>query len=133
MYLYPMAGWPAGVTAIFVRALAPVNGTCLGYGALVNSTNPVRGNVIAKTRTFCLRLPVHVVFVVTIKANMMHHKIKLNHTCQLSVIGTESPSFSSRQNLRPRRPKSPSFEHGLFSPFFAFSGHHFVFSSYNPD
>ena len=41
-----------------------------------------------------------------------------NHTCQLSVIGTESPSFSSRQNLRPRRPKSPSFEHLLFSFFF---------------
>ena len=86
MYLYPMAGWPAGVTAIFVRALAPVNGTCLGYGALVNSTNPVRGNVIAKTRTFCLRLPVHGVFVVTIKANMMHHKIKLNGLKKMSVI-----------------------------------------------
>ena len=40
------------------------------------------------------------------------------HTCQLSVIGTESPSFSSRQNLRPRRPKSPSFEHLLFSFLF---------------
>ena len=55
------------------------------------------------------------------------------HTCQLSVIGTESPSFSSRQYLRPRRPKSPSFEHRLFSSFCSFSGHHFVFSSYNPD
>ena len=52
------------------------------------------------------------------------------HTCQLCVIGTESPSFSSRQNLRPRRPKSPSFEHRFF---FSFSGHHFVFFSYNPD
>ena len=52
------------------------------------------------------------------------------HTCQLSVIRTESPSFSSHQNLRPRRRKSPSFEHRLFSPF---SGHHFEFSSYNPD
>ena len=55
------------------------------------------------------------------------------HTSQLSVIGTESPSFSSRQYLRPRRLKSPSFEHRLFSSFFSFSGHHFVFSSYNPD
>ena len=42
------------------------------------------------------------------------------HTCQLSVIGTESPSFSSRQNLRPRRPKSPSFEHRWFF-YFCFS------------
>ena len=49
---------------------------------------------------------------------------RISHTCQLSVIGTESPSFSSRQNLRPRRRKSPSFEHRLF---FSFSGHHFVF------
>ena len=39
------------------------------------------------------------------------------HTCQLSVIGTESPSFPSRQNLRPRRPKSQSFEHRLFFRF----------------
>ena len=39
------------------------------------------------------------------------------HTCQLSVIRTESPSFSSRQNLRPRRHKSPSFEHWLFFLF----------------
>ena len=51
------------------------------------------------------------------------------HTCQLSVFRTESPSFSSRQNLRPRRRKSQSFEHRLFSV----SGHHFVFSSYNPN
>ena len=36
------------------------------------------------------------------------------HSCQLSVIRTESPSFSSRQNLRPRKRKSPSFEHRHF-------------------
>ena len=42
---------------------------------------------------------------------------KLWHTCKLSVIRTESPSFSSRQNLRPRRRKSPSFEHRLFFRF----------------
>ena len=64
-----MAGWTAGVTAIFVTALVPVNGTCLGYGALVNSTTPIRGNGIAKTRAFCLRLPVHEMFIVIIKAN----------------------------------------------------------------
>ena len=57
----------------------------------------------------------------------------ITHTCQLSVIMTESPSFSSRQDLRPRRRKSPSFEHRLFSVFFSFSGHNFVFSSYNSD
>ena len=45
------------------------------------------------------------------------------HTCQLSVIRTESPSFSSRQNLRPRRRKSPSFEHRYFFPL---SGHHWA-------
>ncbi len=45
-----MAGWTAGVTALFVRALVPVNRTCLGYGALV-------------------RLPVHEMFTVIIKAN----------------------------------------------------------------
>ena len=64
-----MAGWTAGVTAIFVRALVPVNVTCLGYGALVNSTTPIRGNGIVKTRAFCLRLPVHEMFIVIIKAN----------------------------------------------------------------
>ncbi len=64
-----MAGWTAGVTAIFVGALVPVNGTCLGYGALVNSTTPIRGNGIAKTRAFCLRLPVHGIFIVIFKAN----------------------------------------------------------------
>ena len=62
-----MAGWTAGVTAIFVRALVPVNGTCLGYGALVNSTTPIRGNDIAKTRAFWL--PVHEMFIVIILAN----------------------------------------------------------------
>ena len=50
-----MADWTAGVTAIFVGALVPVNGTCLGYGALVNSTTPIRGNGIAKTHAFCAR------------------------------------------------------------------------------
>ena len=47
----------------------PVNRTCLGYGALVNSTTPIRGNGIAKTRAFCLRLAVHEMFIVIIKAN----------------------------------------------------------------
>ena len=47
----------------------PVNGTCLGYGALVNYTTPIRGNGITKTRAFCLRLPVHEMFIVIIKAN----------------------------------------------------------------
>ena len=73
-----MAGWTAGVTAIFVRALVPVNVTCLGYGALVNSTTPIRGNGIGKTLAFCLRLPVHeLLFIVMIKANTIHDIIKL--------------------------------------------------------
>ena len=46
-----------------------VNGTCLGYGELVNSTTPIRGDGIAKTRAFCLRLAVHEMFIVIIKAN----------------------------------------------------------------
>ena len=45
------------------------HGTCLGYEALVNSTTPNRGNDIAKTWAICLRLPVHEMFVVIIKAN----------------------------------------------------------------
>ena len=77
-----MAGWTAGVTAIiFVRALVPVrmpvNVTCLGYSALVNSTTPIRGNGIGKTLAFCLRLPVHELFIVMIKANTIHDIIKL--------------------------------------------------------
>ena len=72
-----MAGWTAGVRAPFVRALVPVNGTCLGYGALVNSTIPIQGNDIGITRAFCLRLPVHEMFIVMIKANTIHDIIKL--------------------------------------------------------
>ena len=72
-----MAGQTAGITAIFVRALVPVNSTCLGYGALVNSSTPIRGNGIAKTRAFCLRLAVHEMFIVIIKANTIHDIIKL--------------------------------------------------------
>ena len=74
-----MAGWPAGVTAIFVRALLQVNGTCLGYGALVNSITPIRDrpNIIAKTRAIRLRLPVHEMFIVIIRANTIHYIIKL--------------------------------------------------------
>ena len=64
-----MAGWTAGVTPIFVRALFPANGTCLGYGALVNSPTPIRGNCIAEMRAFCLQFPVHEMFIVIIKAN----------------------------------------------------------------
>ena len=45
-----------------------VNGTCLGYGELVNTT-PILGDGIAKTRAFCLRLAVHEMFIVIIKAN----------------------------------------------------------------
>ena len=68
-----------GVTAIFVRALVPVNGTCLGYGALLNSTTPIRGNGIAKTLVFCLdlRLAAHEMFMVIIKAHTIHDIIKL--------------------------------------------------------
>ena len=55
----------------------PVNGTCLGYGSLVNSTTPIQGNGIAKTRAFCLRLAVHEMFIVIIKANTLHDIIKL--------------------------------------------------------
>ena len=55
----------------------PVNGTCLGYGALVNSSTPIRGNGVAKTRAFCLRLAVHEMFIVIIKANTIHDIIKL--------------------------------------------------------
>ena len=54
----------------------PVNGTCLGYGTLVNSITPIRGNGIAKTRAFCLRLAVHEMFIVIIKANTIHDIIK---------------------------------------------------------
>ena len=54
-----------------------MNGTCLGYGALVNSITPVRGNVIAKTRAIRLRLPVHEMSIVIIKANIIHDIIKL--------------------------------------------------------
>ena len=43
-----------------------------GYGALVNSTTPIRGNGIAKTRAFCIWLPVHKMFIVMIKANTIH-------------------------------------------------------------
>ena len=42
------------------------------YGALVNSTTPIRGNGIAKTRAFCIWLPVHKMFIVMIKANTIH-------------------------------------------------------------
>ena len=58
----------------------PVNGTCLGYGALVNSTTPIRGIVIANTRAICLRLSVHELFrpIVIIKANTIHDIIILN-------------------------------------------------------
>ena len=55
----------------------PVNGTCLGYGALVNLTTPIRVDGIAKTRVFCLRLSVHEMFIVIIKANTIHDIIKL--------------------------------------------------------
>ena len=55
----------------------PVNGTCLGYGALVNSTTHIRGNGIAKTLAFGLRLAVHEMFIVIIKANTIHDIIKL--------------------------------------------------------
>ena len=75
-----MAGWPAGVTAIFVRALLQANGTCLGYGALVNSTTPIRGNdsnVTAKTRSIRRRLPVHEMCIVIITANKINGIIKL--------------------------------------------------------
>ena len=51
--------------------------TCLGYGALVNSTTPNRGNGIEKTLAFCLWLPVHEMFIVMIKANTIHDIIKL--------------------------------------------------------
>ena len=47
-----LAGWTASVIAIFVRVLVPANGTCLGYGALVNSTTPIRGNGITKNAGF---------------------------------------------------------------------------------
>ena len=47
------------------------------------------------------------------------------HTCQLSGFWTESPSFSSHQNLRPRRLKSPSFEHRQI--LFPFLEHHLIF------
>ena len=43
------------------------------------------------------------------------------HACQLSVFWTESPSFSSHRNLRPRRLKSPYFEHRRKSRC---AGHH---------
>ena len=55
----------------------PVNGMCLGYRALVNSSTSVRGNGIAKTRAFCLPLAVHEMFIVIIKANTIHDIIKL--------------------------------------------------------
>ena len=52
---------------------------CAGerYGSLVNSTTPIRGDGIAKTRAFCLWLAVHEMFIVIIKANTIHDIIKL--------------------------------------------------------
>ena len=55
----------------------PVNGRCLGYEVFVNSSTPIRGNGIAKTRAFCLRLAVHGMLIVIIKANTIHDIIKL--------------------------------------------------------
>ena len=81
-----MAGWTAGVTAIFVRPLVPVNGTCLGYGALVNSTTPIRGNGIAKTRAFCQQLAVPEMVIAIIKANTI--MILLNSWFEEKVIFT---------------------------------------------
>ena len=46
----------------------------------------------------------------------INHLRAQTHTCHLSVIWTESPSFSSNRNLLPRRLKSPSFEHRRFFP-----------------
>ena len=45
--------------------------------ALVNSTTPIRGNGIAKTLAFGLRLAVHEMLIVIIKANTIHDIIKL--------------------------------------------------------
>ena len=53
----------------------PVNGTCLGYEALVNSTTLNRSNGIAKTWAFCLRRAVHEMFIVVIMANTMHDMV----------------------------------------------------------
>ena len=47
------------------------------------------------------------------------------HTSQLSGFWTESPSFSSHQNLRPRRLQSPSFEHRR--TLFPFLGHNSIY------
>ena len=70
-YVLVSNGWLDSRSNSNIRKSAnvPANGTCLGYGALVNSTTPIRGNGIAKTHAFCLRLPVHELFIVIIKAN----------------------------------------------------------------
>ncbi len=65
------------MTANYVGAPVPVNGTCLGYGALVNSTTPIRGIVIAKTQAICPWFPVYEMVIVIIKANPIHDIIKI--------------------------------------------------------
>ena len=67
-----------------------VNGTSLGNGALVNSTTPIRGNGIAKTRAFCLRLAVHEMFIVIIKANTIHARLALS----IAIFANGSTNFS---------------------------------------
>ena len=69
----------------------------------------------------CFTLVLHRLDAVRSTGNVCHmyfinHLRAQTHTCHLSVIWTESPSFSSNRNLRPRRLKSPSFEHRRFSP-----------------
>ena len=61
-------------------------------------------------KEICLQCVVYFLFD---RIDSLVNKNNHGHTCQLSVIRTESPSFSSRQNLRSRRRKSPSFEHRL--------------------
>ena len=51
------------------------------------------------------------------------------HTCQLSGFWTESPSFSSHQNLTQRRLKYPSFEHHEFCSRYWGRPYHWFFSA----
>ena len=74
-YVLVSNGWrTAGVAAISVRALVPVNGTARVWDMGHWSIQPPLFEVfvIAKTRPICLRLPqvpVQEMFIVIIKAN----------------------------------------------------------------
>ena len=80
---------------------------CIIYHKLGNPGEA--GNHLSSNLTKILNKQIRIMNTLPIRNTVVYV-----HTCQLSVFRTESPSFSSRQNLRPRRRKSPSFEHRFF-------------------